>query len=693
MNFEFNPTSIAIVGASSDSEQISGLPLKYLDKHRYQGTVYPVNPNHDQIRGRPCYSNVSELPKLPELAMVMLPASLVTSITEECLEAGIQNIVIVSSGFSETGTKQGTEWEVELQQLSKKYSANIVGPNSQGIINFPERVTACFTPALERDQLTSGSVSFVTQSGAFGGALTTLFQEEEIGLNKWVATGNEASTGTLEFIEQFAHDNDTEIVVGYIEGFKDARRLVDIKRTDDGIDLPIVVLKVGSSERGQSAASSHTGKIAGKAAVYESILREHGVIAVDDIDLLTAVSRTLVEASSLPGTNLGVISTSGGAGVYLADLASDLGLRLSDLEEATTNEIEQHLPEYGSSMNPVDITAAVLNSTKSFKKCLIALFEDKHIDTLLFQITNLSGDRALDLAETLCQVKSAYDKPALVCWTGGLEKDDALERYAEAGIPVFENPAICMKTIAAIDIFSGSRKPLRAAQELPSRIPTIESEDTIPKKLTEVEAKRLLTEYGIDTPAEHLVTDTETAVDAANELGYPVVMKVVSTKVDHKNRIGGVRLGIETEKDAVRAANELFELAKEVDDPKFGITVQNQIEFNTELSLGIIDDADFGPVLMLGRGGVDIEEVDDATFRTIPTVKDQAESMIHELDTVSSSSFSESQLEAITTAIIGLSALYLDNPWIDEADVNPLVITNKGAVAVDALFSGMESRE
>ncbi|MFC7318897.1 acetate--CoA ligase family protein [Halomarina halobia] len=534
-------------------------------------------------------------------------------------------------------------------------------------------------------------MSFVTQSGAFGGALTTLLQEAGVGLNKWVATGNEAAVGALTFVDQLARDETTDVVVGYVEGFEDARQLVELKRTDVGIDLPFVVLRVGTSERGRAAASSHTGKIAGESAVYDAVLREHGVVAVDDIDLLVEVTQLILETGveELPHGRLGVISTSGGAGVYIADRADDLGLELATLSARTRERIGHHLPGYGSATNPVDTTAAVLNSTDAFEECLTALLEDDGVDTLLFQLTNVSGERAAELADTLCRVKDEYEKPVVVCWTGGLEKVESLDRYRASGVPVFENPARCLKSIAAVGAFVAARPALHASKDHPARVTVPPLDRDRPKKLTEVDAKELLADYGIETPMERYVTSVSEAAAAADEIGYPVVVKIVSSAIDHKNRIGGVRLGM-GDVDAVReAAAELLNVGGAVDEG-VGLTVQRQVEFEHELGLGLTIDDDFGPVLMLGRGGTEIETIDDVTFRTVPVSRAQAGQMLEELTTVPVESFTEGQRSAVVDAVTGLSKLFMDNRWITEADVNPLVVTADGAVAVDALASGYE---
>lgn len=689
MEFEFDPDSIALVGASSDPTRIAGLPVQYLNEHGYSGTVYPINPKHDEIGGYTCYPSIDDAPETPDTAMILLPSEMILDIVEDCLSVGIENIIVVSSGFSETGTETGAKREAELAALAEEYDAAILGPNSQGIINFSKGVTACFTPALDRDELHTGSVSFVTQSGAFGGALTTLMQEAGIGLDKWVSTGNESALGALPLVDQLAHNNSTEVVAGYLEGFDDGRKLVEIKRTEDGIDLPIVAMKVGTSERGRSAASSHTGTIASEATVYDSVLREHGIITVDDIDVLIATTKLLVNVNTLPYGELGVLSTSGGAGVYIADRAADLDLELADLSMQTRKSIDEHLPDYGSAMNPIDTTAAVLNSTQAFEDCLIALYEDDSVDTVLLQITNISGDRGEELAETFCRIDSQYDKPAVVCWTGALDDFAGAKQYRDANIPLFENPDRCLKSISAIEPFVRSKPVLQSSTEYPSRVELPELDSSVPRKLAEVAAKNLFSEHGIAVPDEERVASVEQAVDAAENLDSTIVMKILSEEIDHKDRIGGVRLDLSDADEVRDAASELLALEENTTDG-VELTVQEQVSYEHELGLGITIDDDFGPVLLLGRGGVDIESIEDVTFRTIPVSDAQAETMLDDLDTVPTESFTSSQRGAVIDAIVSLSELFLENRWITECDMNPLVVTRDDAIAVDGLLTGYD---
>ena len=683
----FSPSSIAVVGASADLDRVSGLPIKYLQVHGYGGEIYPVNPNRQTVAGLRCYPDVGSLPEVPDLVLVIVPAGLVVDIVEESLERGVENVLIVSSGFSETGTEEGERAERRIADLAAEHDATVVGPNSQGIIEFHDRVAASFTPALRRESLLAGGVSFVTQSGAFGGALTTMLQDEGVGLSKWIATGNEADAGALDVLSFLAGDERTGVAAGYVEGFDDGRKLVELKRTDAGIDLPVVLLKVGRSERGRSAAASHTGTVASAHAVYEAVFRETGVMAVDDVDLFVDLTRAVSQLEALPGDRLGVVTTSGGAGVHIADVADDEGLSLPSLGEGTGDLIREYIPEFGSALNPVDLTAQVVNSKEAFSACLRALFEDDGIDTVLLQITNLSGESAEEGAKRVVDVASEYEKPLVLCWTGGVEKESALERYRAAGIPVFENPARCVRAVASLAGFADSKPRLRAAKDLPARTPepTADARDA-PSVLTETDAKALLSEYGVDVPAEVLVTGAGEVGAAAETVGFPAVAKLVAPDLPHRDRVGGVRIGIEDRAALETAVRELFDLADDLDVDPTGVTVQEQVDGVGELAAGVHVDPDFGPVCMLGRGGVDIEETRDVTFRTIPVAPEQAASMLREFDLATP--LEAAQREAVVDAVVSLSECYLDNPWIREADVNPLLLTPTGAMAVDGLFLG-----
>ena len=687
----FSPSSIAVVGASADPERVSGLPIKYLQDHGYEGEIHPVNPNHETVAGLTCYPDVDSLPEVPDLVLVIVPASLVVEVVESSLERGVENVLIVSSGFSETGTEEGETAERRITDLAAEYGATVVGPNSQGVIEFHDRVAASFTPALRRDSLLAGEVSFVTQSGAFGGALTTMLQDEGVGLSKWIATGNEAATGALDVLSFLAGDDRTGVAAGYVEGFDDGRKLVELRRTDAGIDLPVVLLKVGRSERGRSAAASHTGTVASAHEVYEAVFHETGVMAVDDVDLFVDLTRAVSLLESLPGHRLGVVTTSGGAGVHIADVADEEGLALPSLEAETGDRIREFIPEFGSALNPVDLTGQVVNSKEAFSACLRALFEDDGIDTVVLQITNASGESAEEYAERVVEVASEYEKPLLLCWTGGVEKASALGSYRDAGIPVFENPARCVRAVSALAGFADSKPRLRAAKDLPARTPESDGTSPVPSVLTETDAKALLAEYGVGVPEEVLVTDPDEAGEASDTVGFPAVAKLVAPDLPHRDRAGGVRLGIEDREGLEAACRELFDLARDLGVDPDGVTVQEQVEGVGELAMGVHVDPDFGPVCMLGRGGVDIEETGDVTFRTIPVAPEQAASMLGEFTLPTA--LDAAQREAVVEAVVSLSNLYLENPWIREGDVNPLLLTAEGVTAVDGLFVGPDRSE
>lgn len=692
MSTVFDPDSIAVIGASDDPDRIAGRPIAFLQRHGYPGRIYPVNPNHDEIAGLECYPDVGSIPEPPAFVMVILPARLVVGVVEECIEADVDTVLVVSSGFSETGSDADREAEARVATLAAGTDTTIVGPNSQGMIDFPARATASFTPALKREELLTGPVSFVSQSGAFGGALTTLLQDAGVGFDKWISTGNEASTGALDFVSELATLDTTEIVAGYVEGFEDGRKLVELRRTDAGVDLPVVLLKSGRSKRGKAAAASHTGTIAGEHAVYEGIFAETGVIDVDDIDHFVDVVSSLTRLETEPGPRLGVVTTSGGAGIHIADVVADeSAIELPELPDAIRTQLDDYVPEYGATFNPVDVTAQVVNSPDSFQACLELLLEADEIDTVVFQTTNASGERALRYAETVASITAGRNTPMFVVWTGGIRKAAALEVYEEAGIPVFENPARCISTVASIVEYVESRDRLDATVELPARPPTADG-STGPKLLTEPDAKSLLAEYGLAVPDSALITSADAAIREAKSLGDPVVAKLVSPDVVHRNLVDGIRLELTGPADVQSAVEELRAIAADRDLDLAGISIQESVEGDLELAMGVITDTDFGPVVMLGRGGVAIERHADATFRTIPLGRPQAESMLADLETVDPDELWDSACKAVVESLLALSSAYVDNPWIRAVDVNPLVIADDRAVALDAIVFGPDGQ-
>lgn len=698
MDTVFDPDSIAVIGASSDPTRIAGRPIRFLKKHGYQGDIFPVNPNHDTLAGLSCYPDIQSVPQTPEFAMVILPAGLVVDIVEDCISEGVDTVLIVSSGFAETGSDDGKVAEQTLGKMADESETTIIGPNSQGLLNVPERISASFTPALRREKMIPGPVSFVSQSGAFGGALTTILQDNDVGIDKWVSTGNEAAVESLDFMSVLAENATTDIIAGYIEGFEDGRKLIELKRTTDGINTPIVVLKAGRSARGKEAAQSHTGKVAGQHAVYEGMFEEFGVLNTRDIDHFVDVIKSLSILESFPGPNLGVVTTSGGAGIHIADVVADeRAIHLPQLSDNVQNTLGEYVPEFGSTFNPVDITAQVVNSPESFQACLEHLRDAPEIDTVVLQSTNASGERALGYAETVTDVAEESEKPIFVIWTGGVEKSEALAIYRSAGIPVFENPARCINTISSIVQFARSRKPLTKSQALPARVSETKSPSTetstytVEEFLDEADAKSLLASTGLSIPDEQVVTSARDAVEAADIIGYPVVAKILSRDVPHRNEIGGVITDLESPASVRRAYESLSAIGTERQINIRGVAIQDQVHGQDELALGIVTDTDFGPVIMLGRGGVDIEEIEDITFRSIPVHQSTAERMIESLETINVQSLTSTQHDSVVDNILALSDAYTNNPWITEVDVNPLIITEEGSVAVDALVYGPEA--
>ena len=682
MSFEFRPDSVAVIGASADPDKLSNRPVRYLQEHGYSGAIYPVNPNADEVAGLTAYADVSGLPEVPDLAMVMLPAAIVEEIVEDTLASGVENIVVVSSGFSETG-EEGAAAERRLAELADQHGAMLVGPNSQGVIDVPGRLTASFTPALEREELLAGGVSFVTQSGAFGGALTTMLQEEGVGLDRWVSTGNEAHRDALDFMSDLADAPNTDVIAGYIEGFEDGQKLVELRRTEAGVDIPLVLLKVGRTERGRAAAASHTGKLAGRHAVYESIFREFGVMAVDDVEEFVDVVSGLQTVNRLPGRRLGVVSTSGGAGVHIADVAAAEGLDLPELDGETRRGVEALIPEYGSAINPVDITAQVAGDPEAFTECLKLLFDDPAIDGVVLQLTNLGGDRAVPFAEQIVDAAAGHETPLFVSWTGGLGKTAAYDLLGQAGIPTFDDPARCVRTVATMARAAEAHEGLQAKRDRLKRPPGGPREGA-EHTLTEHAAKELLAARGVAVPSGDLVTNPSDAAAVARRLEGPLVAKLVSPEVPHRNRVGGIHTDLTP--DAVpETCEELLSLGDELDVIVEGVSIQEQVADGLELVAGVAN-SDFGPVVMLGRGGTAVETVDDTTFRTIPVTRDQAAAMLQELTTVPS--LDDQDRAAVLDVLEALSSLRMDEPWIREVDVNPLVVGDGRATAVDALVVG-----
>jgi len=449
----FSPKSIAIVGASSDFTKLSGKTFKFLLKYGYKGKIYPITPKYKQIADLDCYPKITDVPGQIDLALIMLSAQDVKAVLEECTIKGVKFAVVASSGFGETGA-EGKQKEWELKEIAKKSGISILGPNCQGIINLIDQIPLSWTSGLERDRLIKGNIGFVTQSGAYGGAIFNMAQEMGLGFSYWVNTGNEVDLNCLDIMDFLLDDVNTAIIASYVEGFRNPGKLVALAQRGISKEKPLIIMKVGRSEQGQKAALSHTGALTGSDKAFEGLCYQYGIVRVYDLEELFDTMLIFSRSKRPKGNRVGIITSSGGAGISVVDKCNDLGLRVPELNPVARKRLSQFIPPFGSTLNPIDITAQVTNrlladgpERETLKKCLKILIDDQEIDILIILMAMVDGQRAERAAADIINISNETEKPIVVIWLAGALAEGAYKILEKGGIPLFKSPERAVKAI------------------------------------------------------------------------------------------------------------------------------------------------------------------------------------------------------------------------------------------------------
>ncbi|MDQ6679381.1 MAG: CoA-binding protein, partial [Pseudomonadota bacterium] len=430
----FNPASIAVIGASTDENSISGQPIRFLREHGYSGAVYAVNPKYDRVGGHACWPDVAALPAVPDVALVAVAARRVPETLQQLAARGVRRVIVLSSGFAEAGD-EGAAAQVRVAQIAAETGMRVVGPNCQGMMNIDAGYALGFGAPFGL-KFRRGGVSLTSQSGAFGNSVLMLADDEGVGFRHYVSTGNEAVTTTLDFVDHFVDDPGTRIIASYVEGFRDAARAVTVGRRALAAGKPWLMWKVGSSDAGAKAAASHTANLGGAPALYRAAFRQAGAIEVDDVGDLADCVQAL-QAGRLPrGPRIAVVTISGGAGILMADRCSDAGLTLPPLADATRDALRPLLPAFAALGNPIDLTADVLRTPEVFEQALRVIARDPNVDMIGLPLAAISGAPALVVARAVCALHRELDLPIMVAWNGPeATTREAYALLAEAGIP------------------------------------------------------------------------------------------------------------------------------------------------------------------------------------------------------------------------------------------------------------------
>ena len=442
----FNPRSIAVVGASDDLSRIGGLSIRFLHHHGYSGKIFPVNPKYKEIAGLPCFSTLTAIPEPVDLALIGIPRQLVLEAFQQCAQKRIPFVILFSAGYAEMG-EEGRREQEELRRFAQQAGIRVVGPNCIGIINTHGRVATSFTSGLELESLIPGAIGLITQSGGIGNSIFTRASDRSIGLSCFISSGNELDLEVADFLEYFVQDEKTRSIALLLEDLKDPQKFILAAEKAFQKGKPIVALKVGRSEKGREAAASHTGAMSGPDAIYEALFKQKSISRVKDIDDLLEVAHLFARYELPAGDRVAVLSTSGGSGALLADLASDYQLRLPTPSVPTREKLHDLIPTVASITNPMDITTQFMNDPEAISRYLTAFAEDDNFDVLIINFTVSTLDRTLRVAERIAAISPHLPKPLVVCWPVGNMARQAFHCLERAGIPLFFHPSRCLSAV------------------------------------------------------------------------------------------------------------------------------------------------------------------------------------------------------------------------------------------------------
>lgn len=687
----FSPQSIAVVGASSDQRRFGGRPIQYLIEAGFEGPVYPVNPKRSEIQGLKSYSSISEIPGPVDCAMLAVGAEATEQAIGECIEKGVRSAVLFGAGFSESGP-EGGERQDRIVQMARQAGLRLLGPNCMGLMNAQARFYGTFASALEEGVPPPGRIGVASQSGGYGGYLMKHFFLRKLGISKWVTTGNEADVDVGEALWWMAGQDDTDVLVAYIEGLRDANSLIAALERAKAKGKPVIVMKVGRTAEGSAAAASHTASLTGEDSIYDAIFAKYDVFRARTTDELLDLAYALSKGALPAGPRVGVISISGGVGVQIADFVSDAGLKMGTVPPETQEALRALVP-HCSPHNPIDMTGLVTTNHEIMEKTLDAVFAANAFDvTVIFLgITGVAPSMARPLQAAIANAHARA--PEQLIFVSVTADREMINEYDEKGMFVFEDPSRAIGAIAALDRFrqAGKRSvPATPATEQAVALP-------VGKAMNEAAAKSFVSQAGITVPRERLVANAEEAAAFAEEIGYPVAVKIASADILHKTEYGGVSLGL-TDKSGVHDAvsGMAAKIPEALPDAKIdGYLVSEMITGGVETIIGITSDPTFGPVITLGLGGTLVELIKDTVCAQAPVGVDEAHSMIASLKTAPMLTgyrgSAPLDTDALAHAISGLSILAAQHrDTIDTIEINPLVVRENGVIALDAVIEMKE---
>ena len=675
----FDPKGVAIIGASRDPHKLGYGVVRNLVEYRYKGPVYPVNSKANEILGYRCYKSIEDVPDPVDLAVIVVPAKYVVPVLDQCGKRNIKNAIIVSGGFGETGS-DGKKLEKQLISKANEYDMRLIGPNCIGTIDTHTPVNTTFVVGMPE----TGEIGFLSQSGAMVAAVIDWARGAGVGFSRIVSLGNQIDVSETEMLSTMVNDPQTHVITAYIEGVKDGRTFMKEAEIASK-KKPVLVLKGGHGKSGAKAVASHTGALAGSDEAYDAAFTHSGVLRADTMEELFDWARALAWQPLPKGNRIAVLTNAGGPAIMAVDALEKAGMNIADLTKETRHYLKKRLPAAASVSNPVDVLAG--SGPATYAVALDAILSDPTVDAALVIQAPQDWFLPASLAEVVAEVAAVHDKPVLASIMGKASVDQALAILHQRKVPNFSFPERAASAFAAM---------LKRMQWLET--PNHECHDFLnidPKSASKAiknnNFANLLESYNIIQPPSYLSTGPDEAVTYANKIGYPVVLKLASEDLTHKSDVGGVLLNIQNEQEVKRGYKEIISKVKK-QHPKAkteGILVQKMLHHGQEVIVGAKRDDQFGPLVIVGSGGTEVELTRDIATGIAPLTPAQADQLLNKTQAgVRLKGWRDKKPGdrlAVIDAMLRISKIMMDYPEISELEINPLYVLPKdeGAFAVD----------
>ncbi len=705
----FRPKGVAVIGASRDPVKLGYGVVRNLIEHHFDGPIYPINPNADEIMGLKAYPSIAEAPDPVDLAVIAVPAGIVEAELEACGRRGVKGVIVVSGGFREVGP-EGQVREGRVKEIARQYDMALLGPNCIGTIDTHTPLNTTFVTGMPRQ----GEIALLSQSGAIAAAVIDWARGSGVGFSRIVSLGNQAVTTDAELLEAIADDSYTRVVTAYVEGVSDGRAFLEVA-SRVARDMPVVALKVGRGQSGAKAVASHTGALAGSESAYDAAFRRAGILRARSLEEMLDWARALAWQPLPKGNRVGVLTNAGGPGIMAVDALEAAGMRLAPLAPHTKTFLRERLPPAASVENPVDVLAG--SGPAMYALCLDALLADETVDAVIVITAPQDWFAPVSLAEVVGEVGNSplgRRKPVLAAIMGLASTSEATQVLHRRRIPNFAFPERLGSTLSAmwqrrrwLDVVDEPSQPVACencdsgtaraviAAGLEVRQMRIDKQTMAPDQagwLSSAHVEGLLAAYNIAAPRSGLAPSIDQALALAESVGYPVALKLAADCLAHKSDVGGVVLGI-TDPPALQAAFEHTMTKVKPHLPERctveGVYVQHMVRGQAEVIVGVVRDLQFGPLVMVGTGGTQVELMADVTFELAPLTRQQVGEMIDRTRAgrllAGFRGSAPADREAVIDVVLRLAQIAIDNPEVAEIEINPLIVMGEGegAFAVD----------